>query len=265
MSLSPYQQDITKYNSAARKLAEKGGKPWLHKGKSDIFRVFCKRGALGNISIVNRLNKHWDIDTFIRKSRRNNFNEVAKWIAANVCLATRTFSLSGTQCQIAKDLEISQPTVHRILDLMIRMDVIGHAFPGEDVTRSVVGDKQGVPLNNVYIVREDFGYLAGKTAGDKFKDALAHADEKAQTETATTLKERLATIRSTLWEGTIERRIRNITEGCYRKSVKKLTDRFLASRIILRRMKKRGEDQFLNDRQLERYINSELKYCGFGG
>lgn len=263
--LSEYQLEIVKYNSAARKLADKGGKPWLHKGKSDIFRVFCKRGALGNMSILNRLSRY-NVETFIKKSRRNNFSEVATWIAANVCLATRTFSVSGTQSQIAKDIGVSQPTVSRIIELMLQMDVIGHAFPSQsDPLKSVVGDKQGVPLNNVYVVRDDFGYLAGKTAGDKFVDALNAADEKASTETCTTQKERLATIRSTLWEGTIKRRIAQISEGCYRKTVSKIKDRFLASRIILKRIKKRGEDQFLSEKQIERYINAELKYCGFGG
>ena len=168
--------------------------------------------------------------------------------------------MSGNQSQIAKDIGVSQPTVSRIIELMLKMDIIGHAFPSQsDPLKSVIGGKQGVPLNNVYVVRDDFGYLAGKTAGDKFVEALNAADEKASTETCTTQKKRLATIRSTLWEGTIKRRIAEISEGCYHKTVSKLKDRFLASRIILKRIKQRGEDQ------IERYINAELKYCGFGG
>ena len=64
--------------------------------------------------------------------------------------------MSGTQSQIAKDIGVSQPTVSRIIELMLQMDVIGYAFPSQsDPLKSVVGDKQGVPLNNVYVVRDD--------------------------------------------------------------------------------------------------------------
>lgn len=267
MELTPYQQELTKYNKAAAKKAADGGSPYLHKGKADVFRYFSKNGALTQASIINRLRKYHGIDTFQKQNRRNNFTEVCKWIVANVCLETRTFSSNGTQGQIAKSIGVNQATVSRIIALMIKMGVIRPAFTDSEnpnvQNAGVVGDKDGIPLNNVYVVQDDFCLLAGPTAGAKLITAFQTADEKAEAKTGWTLKERLITVRNTLWEGTIERRIKQITEGCFKKVVAKATDRSRAVQIIMKRMIDRGEDRELTDSQFDRIVNYRLKSCGF--
>ena len=113
------------------------------------------------------------------------------------------------------------------------------------------------------IFRYFFCLLAGLTAVTKLINAFQTADEKAEAKTGWTLKERLNTVRNTLWEGTIERRIKQITEGCFKKVVAKATDRSRAVQIIMKRMIDRGEDRVLTDSQFDRIVNYRLKSCGF--
>lgn len=267
MSTPDYIELITKYNKAAAKAAAEGKQPYLHKGKSDVFRVFMKHGALSHASIINRLKAEHGIDTFLRQNRRNNFNRLCMWIAANVCLETRTFSSNGTQGQIAEAIDVDQSTVSRLLVLLVKMRVISPAFPGDNTPTEkgagLVFDENGLPYNQVYKVENDFGYLAGPTAGMKLEEAFRKADEKAYAKTGWKLHDRLLTVRNTLWEGTIERRTRNITEGCLKRTIAKITDRSRAVQIIFNRMKKRGEHLLLNERELDRMVNARLKSCGF--
>lgn len=112
--------------------------------------------------------KEHGIDTFKRQNRRDNFTKLCLWIAANVCLETRTFSSNGTQGQIAEAIEVDQSTVSRLLELMIKMRVIAPAFMAnmaKPQRRWNGFDKNGIPFNNVYVVLDDFGYLAGSVAG----------------------------------------------------------------------------------------------------
>lgn len=262
-----YLELVTKYNKAAAKAVAEGRQVYLHKGKSDVFRVFMKHGALSHPAIINRISKEHGIDTFKRQNRRDNFTKLCLWIAANVCLETRTFSSNGTQGQIAEAIEVDQSTVSRLLELMIKMRVIAPAFHGKhDQTAKGAGtvfDKNGIPFNNVYVVLDDFGYLAGSVAGLKLEMAFKNADQKAFIKTGWQLHERLLTVRNTLWEGTIERRTKNITTGCLKRTIAKITDRSRAVQIIFERMKKRGEDLLLNEFELDRIINARLRSCGF--
>ncbi|NOI13796.1 hypothetical protein [Vibrio hepatarius] len=267
MSKPDYLELITKYNKAAAKAAANGKQPYLHKGKSDVFRVFMKHGALSHPSIINRLKVDHGIDTFVKQNRRDNMTSLCMWIAANVCLETRTFSSNGTQGQIAEAIGVHQSTVSRLLMLLIKMRVISPAFPGDkDAAANKAGlvfDENGLPFNQVYRVEDDFGYLAGPTAGMKLEEAFRKADEKAYAKTGWNIHERILTVRNTLWEGTIERRTRNITEGCLKRTISKITDRSRAVQIIFNRMKKRGEHLLLNERELDRMVNARLKSCGF--
>jgi predicted XRE-type DNA-binding protein len=267
MSQSDYLELVTKYNKAAAEAAANGKQPYLHKGKSDVFRVFMKHGALSHPSIINRLKADHGIETFVKQNRRNNFKRLCMWIAANVCLETRTFSSNGTQGQIAEMIGVDQSTVSRLLALMVKMRVITPAFTGDkDPTEPKAGlvfDEQGLPYNQVYKVEDDFGYLAGPTAGMKLESAFRKADEKAFANTGWNLHERLLTVRNTLWEGTIERRTKNITQGCLKRTISKITDRSRAVQIIFNRMKKRGEHLLLNGNELDRMVNARLVSCGF--
>lgn len=261
--MSEYTELVQRYNKAAAK----SDKPYLHKGKADVFRVFMKHGALSHPSIVQRLKKEFGIETFIKQNRRNNFKHLCMWIAANVCLETRTFSSNGTQGDIADVLGVNQSTVSRLLALMVQMRVISPAFPGDrDATEEKAGlvyDNDNIPLNQVYKVENDFGYLAGATAGRKLEEAFRKADDKAYANTGWKLHERLLTVRNTLWEGTIERRTKNISNGGLKRTLSKITDRSRAVQIILKRMVKRGEDLLLSEYELDRMVNARLKSCGF--
>jgi hypothetical protein len=227
-----------------------------------------KHGALSHPSIVQRLKKEFGIETFIKQNRRNNFKHLCMWIAANVCLETRTFSSNGTQGAIAEAIGVDQSTVSRLLALMVMMRVISPAFPGdkkptENTKAGLVYDNENIPLNQVYVVENDFGYLAGATAGRKLEDAFRKADDKAYANTGWKLHERLLIVRNTLWEGTIERRIKNISNGGLKRTLSKITDRSRAVQIILKRMAKRGEDLLLSEFELDRMVNARLKSCGF--
>lgn len=235
-------------------------------GLSDVYNVILKHGARSNTGLMNRLYSR-GIDTFRRSSRCRNFDNVALFIVANVDLKTRTFSLNGgTQHQAAVRLGVSQSTISRILALMIKMGVIRHAFNGDNDPRNPRSGliyKQGIPLNNIYYVCDDFGYLAGQTAGDKFVEAFEKADQKAS-ECGLTLVDRILVVRNTLWEGTIERRIKGISTGCLKKTICKLTDRSRAATIIYKRALKRGELVGMTEDKITSYVNILLSKCGFG-
>ncbi|MDG3088126.1 winged helix-turn-helix transcriptional regulator [Vibrio hannami] len=143
--LTPYQQELVKYNHHCEQKWKNGGVPSLPAGLSDVFRVFMKHGARSNIEIISRLERNHEISTFLRGSRRKNFDAVAMWIVANVEKVNGTFAKQGTQQQIAERLGISQPTVSRILELMCKMRVIKPIFPNQEDPSSgsaaVVGDK----------------------------------------------------------------------------------------------------------------------------
>lgn len=272
MSLSEQHQPtylelIAKFNKGIAASIKQNKPAYLPKGKSDVFRVFMKHGALSNQAILSRLYRYHGIDTFKKQNRRNNFTQLCMWIAANVCLESRTFSLHGTQDQIAEVIGVNQSTISRLLELLIKMRVIAPAFSGDhnpdDKKAGLVYDERKIPLNQIYKVLDDFGYLAGKTVGDKLVKAFQNADEKAFEKTKWTLQERLLTIRNTLWEGTIERRIKNITTGCLKRTLSSIKDRSRAAQIIFTRMKKRGEHLLLNEDELNNLINFRLKSCGF--
>ncbi len=267
MSKLDYLQLVTKYNYFARESVKNGGKAYLVKGKSDVFRAIMKHGALSKPSFVQRLYKNHGIDTFKRRNRRDNFTQLCLWITANVSLETRTFSRNGTQGQIAKDIGISQSTVSRLLELAVKMGIISPAFPGDKVATDkkagLVFDGHGLPYNQVYKVEDDFCYLAGPVAGKKLEKAFRDADEKAYAESGWRLHERLLTVRNYLWEKTIERRIAAISEGCFKKTISKISNRSRAVKIILDRMIKRGEHLLLSDIELDRMVNTRLKSCGF--
>lgn len=267
MNLTPYQQELTEYNYHCETAVKNGKIPKIAKGLSDVFRVFSKHGARSNVAILNRLYSNHGIKTFIRGNRRQNFDKVAMWVIANTSLENRTFSTRACQSQIAERLGISQPTVSRILELMCKMRVITPAFCGNNSASSgksgLVSDDSGIPLNNLYRVEDDFGYLAGPRAGRKLEEAFRKADEKACAETGWNLHERLLTIRNTLWEGTIERRIRNITTGCLKKTISKIKDRSRAAEIIFKRMVQRHEHIGLTEHQITKIVNARLASCGF--
>ncbi|WP_240205895.1 helix-turn-helix domain-containing protein [Vibrio sp. CyArs1] len=267
INLSAYQNEITRYSHKAQQAAKNGLEPYLHKGKSDVFRVFVKQGALCNPSIISRSDEPPQ-----RSNRINHFNEICKWIICNVSLHTRTFASSGNQGQIANAIGVSQSTVSRLLQQLHSMNVIKPAFPAkqDELNKSgVVSDNDGIPLPSVWEVTDDFGYLAGNTAGNKLFKAFRKAEQDADQETGATLKERQLVVRNTLWEGTIERRLKNLNDSGLRKVLSKVTDRFRATQIIFKRMVKRGEvealpdDQFKREEAIERLIGQRLKYYGF--
>lgn len=244
----------------------KGDRVSLPNGLSDVYNVFQKHGARSNTGILSRL---WNkgVATFKRDNRCKNFDNVALFIAANVDLKTRTFSLNGgTQQQAAARLGIDQSTFSRYMGLMITMGVIRPAFNGDNDPRNPRSGliyKNGIPLNNIYYVCDDFGYLAGKTAGDKLAQAFKIADEKASVN-GLSLVDRLLVVRNTLWEGTIERRIKGISKGCLKTTLSKITDRSRAAAIIFKRAQKRGELCGMNETAITSYVNVLLKTCGFG-
>lgn len=259
---------LAQYAFWAKKKAEKGEVPRLPAGLSDVFNVFKKHGARANAGILARLRKV-GVDTFHRRSRCKNFDKVAMFIIANVDLETRTFSRNGgTQSQMADMLGMSQSTISRILTLMIQMGVIRHAFlgnsPPSDVKAGLVHDSKSIPLNCIYFVNDDFGYLAGPTAGNKLRDVFTIADDQAVERSGLPLYSRLLIVRNTLWEGTISRRIKNISKGCIKSTIKKITDRSRASSILTKRAERRGDLFGLTDYQVTAYINILLESCGFG-
>lgn len=250
----------------AKAKAAKGQKVFLPSGLSDVFNVIKRHGARGNAGLVNRLASE-GINTLQRSNRCQNFDNLALFILANTDLKTRTFSLNGgTQKQVAEKLGVSQATVSRILSLMISMRVIRHAFCGDnkvnDPKSGLVKSQDGLNLNNIYYVCDDFGYLAGQTAGDKLVKAFNAADER-ETKKGLNLHSRLLVIRNTLWEQTIANRARQISKGCLKTKLQKVQDRSVAANIIMKRAQKRGELINRTEQQITAYINVLLNSCGF--
>ncbi len=257
--------ELTKLAHWAESTHAAGKSVFLPRGLSDVYRVFAKNGARSNRVILDRV-AH--LKTFVRHDRKINFDNVALFIIANVDKNTRTFSLNGgVQSQIAQRLNISQATVSRILSLMIQMRVIRHAFSGDnapnDPKSGLIGDRDNIPLNAIYYVCDDFGYLAGKTAGDKLLDAFKKADVDAS-KSGFNITERLMLVRNTLWDGTIGRRSRGITTAHIKNTIKKITDRSRAAEIVYKRLSKRGDFLCIDSSQIDKIINAVLKSAGFG-
>lgn len=267
-SRTDYSEVIARYNVFAKKAFDEGKKPSLSKGLIDVLRVVHTHNARSNPVLYKRA-KERGLNTFIRSDGNKNFDEIVKWIICNVKPSTRTFSKEGCQSQIAGTLGVSQSTISRMLDKMVVLGMIRHAFVGDndptDSSSGLVRDKSGITLNNIYVVNDDFALLvAGPGAGNKMNIAFAKADEQAELKTGEALFERLLTIRNMLWEGTIERRVANISVGSLRKTIKKVTDRSRATAIILKRAEKRGELIGLADSAIQRLVNIRLDWLGFG-
>lgn len=255
---------LTSLAKWAKDKEAEGKSAYLPSGLSDVFNVISKNGARSNTGIISRLDS-FGINTFIRSDRCLNFDNLCLFILANIDLKTRSFSLNGgVQSQMAKKLGVTQPTVSRLIELLTKMRLIRPAFCGDQSPTEAnrVLDKNGVPLNEIYFVEDDFGYLAGKTAGDKLAVAFSKADEKAS-KSGFCLHDRLIVVRNTLWEGTIERRIKGISEGCLKKTISKITDRSRATAIIQKRAKSRGDLIGMTEDTINKYINIVLKACGF--
>lgn len=54
-----YLELVTKYNKAAAKAVAEGRQVYLHKGKSDVFRVFMKHGALSTLRLSTAFQRTW--------------------------------------------------------------------------------------------------------------------------------------------------------------------------------------------------------------
>ncbi|GLO64110.1 hypothetical protein MACH09_46180 [Vibrio sp. MACH09] len=272
--LTAYEAALIKYDCCPMERLDrwetKGVKPRLTGGFSDAFRVVLKHGARASGCLRHRaivLGMH----TFIRDIFNQNFDNLILFILKNTNTSTRTFSLRATQQQIGNVINVSQPTVSRMLGLCVQLGLLEHAFSGENDSRDPRGglvhdktDAQKRNLNNIYTVTDEFGPLvAGDVAGAKLNKTLQDTDKKAVDAGAGELKVRLGIVRNIAWEATIARRALSISNGTLKKKVKKETDRSRAVNIIVKRLQKRGQHIGMSEKEFSFLVNTMVSHCGF--
>ncbi|MFA0601911.1 hypothetical protein AB4586_20165, partial [Vibrio sp. 10N.222.49.E4] len=88
-------------------------------------------------------------------------------------------------------------------------------------------------------------------------------DKLAIQEGAGSLPARLAILRNTLWEGTIERRNQAIGASSTRQKVQQTNDRSRALSLVVKKMNDEGLDSTLSQQEFELTANTRLKHLGF--
>lgn len=272
--LTEYEATLMSYHrhgEAAFKRWKKTGKVLkLPAGLADLFKAVMRHRAGGSGVLHHRALILGDT-ALLRKDSAATFDDLVLYIIANTDLSTRSFSLRGTQAQIAQVIGKSQATVSRWLARLIRWGALRHAFIGDnlatDPRAGIVhdkGDSAKRNLNNVYVLTDEFGPLmGGQTAGDKLNRAFEQADLIALQEGAGTLPARLAILRGTLWEGTIERRKLAISVTSTKKQLQHADDRSIAAKLIVKKMRKQGLELELSEKEFGLLLNVQLKHCGF--
>ncbi len=272
--LSEYEAALILYHCrpeyALNKWKKSGRPPKLPAGLADLFKSVLRHGARANGTLHHRALMLSDT-VLLRKDSSATFDDLVLYIIANTDLSTRSFSLRGTQAQIADVIGKSQATVSRWLARLILWGGLRHAFIGDnsakDPRAGIVHDKgDGAKrnLNNVYVLTDEFGVLvAGQVAGDKLNRAFEQAEQLALQEGAGSLPARLAILRSTLWEGTIDRRKVAISATSTKKQIQRADDRSIAAKIILAKMRKHRLHNELNEAEFGMMLNARLKHCGF--
>ncbi|PMK74300.1 hypothetical protein BCT92_07195 [Vibrio sp. 10N.261.52.E5] len=250
---------------------KKSGKPpKLPAGLADVFRAVLKHGARANGGLYYQLQRQGSTVLY-RKDAAQTFDHLVLYMICNTCLSTRSFSLRGTQSQIGEVIGKSQSTVSRWFSLLIKCGLLRHAFIGDNLATDPRGglvhdksDGQKRNLNNVYVLTDDFGTLVGgETAGKKLCQEFEAEDKLAIQEGAGSLPARLAILRNTLWEGTIERRNQAIGASSTRQKVQQTNDRSRALSLVVKKMNDEGLDSTLSQQEFELTANTRLKHLGF--
>ena len=248
--------------------ADKNGtkRPLLPKILMKAYNTVNKHGARANPEMM--IDFYFDKSYLQRSNSKSTFDKLVSFIFVNVNLADGSFTkFAGTQKDIAIAIGMSQSTVSRHINEMIRLGWITHAFCGANNPRdpkSGLACKSGIPLNNFYCITDKFPYLLGSKFGDEFLQVMLEARQKADRETGSTREERMSIARSTLHEATIEARAKEITKSTQAKKIKKVSDRSRAVELIVTRLKRTGAIFDMAKEQLERHVNAMLKYCGYG-
>ncbi|UJZ96360.1 MarR family transcriptional regulator [Photobacterium damselae subsp. damselae] len=261
----PLSLELAKYAGWASAKVKQGIKPRLPSGLSDVYNVFRKEGARSNASFLAYLRKI-DLDMFGRASRRDLFDELCKLIVVNTDTRTRSFSNSGTtQKQIAKRLGVDQSTISRMLSDMVKAGLLRHAFIGNNDPRDpkagIVCDKKGIPFNNIYYIEDAFALLAGSTAGNKLIQAFISKDKMETQKSGKGLYQRLLTLRNDIWENTIAKRAKAISDSSIAKRITSAITRSEKVRIAYARLEKRGGLSALTPSEVALQIHGFIKAC----
>lgn len=272
--LSDYEAALVAFHHrpeyALERWKKSGKPPKLPAGLADVFRAVLKHGARANGGLYYQLQRQGSTVLY-RKDAAQTFDHLVLYMICNTCLSTRSFSLRGTQSQIGKVIGKSQSTVSRWFSLLIQCGLLRHAFIGDNLATDPRGglvhdksDGQKRNLNNVYVLTDDFGTLVGgETAGKKLCQEFEAEDKLAIQEGAGSLPARLAILRNTLWEGTIERRNQAIGAVSTRKKVQQTNDRSRALSLVVKKMLDEGLDRTLSQQEFEVTANTRLKHLGF--
>ncbi|AWK83541.1 MarR family transcriptional regulator [Photobacterium damselae] len=265
LTSDPLSLEFAKYAGWASAKVKKGKKARLPSGLSDVYNVFRKEGARSNAGFLAYLKKI-GLELFARISRRNLFDELCKLIVVNTDLRTRSFSNSSTtQKQIAQRLGVDQSTISRMLSSMVKAGLLRHAFIGNNDPRDpqagIVCDKKGIPFNNIYYIEDAFAFLAGKTAGNKLIQAFLSKDENETQESGRGLYQRLLSLRDDVWENTIAKRAKAISDSTIAKKVCSALTRSEKVRIVHQRLDDRGGLSKLTPTEVNHQVNGFIKAC----
>lgn len=265
LTSDPLSLELAKYAGWASTKVKQGKKARLPSGLSDVYNVFRKEGARSNAGFLAYLKKI-GLDMFSRSSRRVLFDELCKLIVVNTDTRTRSFSNSGTtQKQIAARLGVDQSTVSRMLTDMVKAGLLRHAFIGNNDPRDpkagIVCDKKGIPFNNIYYVEDAFALLAGPTAGNKLIQAFISKDKEETQKSGKGLYQRLLTLRNDVWENTIAKRARAISDSSVAKKIVSATTRSEKVRIAHDRLERQGGLSSLTPNEIALQVNGFIKAC----
>ncbi|MEZ8822550.1 hypothetical protein AB6D93_23320 [Vibrio sp. 10N.247.310.23] len=272
--LSDYEAALVAFHHrpeyALERWKKSGQPPKMPAGLADVFRAVLKHGARANGGLYYQLQRQGSTVLY-RKDAAQTFDHLVLYMICNTCLSTRSFSLRGTQSQIGEVIGKSQSTVSRWFSLLIKCGLLRHAFIGDNLATDPRGglvhdktDGQKRNLNNVYVLTDDFGVLVGgETAGKKLYQEFEAEDKLAIQEGAGSLPARLAILRNTLWEGTIERRNQAIGAASTKQKVQQTNDRSRALSLVVKKMLDEGLDRILSKQEFEVTANTRLKHLGF--
>lgn len=272
--LSDYEAALIAFHHrpeyALERWKKSGQAPKLPAGLADVFRAVLKHGARAHGGLYYQLQRQGSTVLY-RKDAAQTFDHLVLYMICNTCLSTRSFSLRGTQSQIGEVIGKSQSTVSRWFSLLIQCGLLRHAFIGDNLATDPRGglvhdksDGQKRNLNNVYVLTDDFGVLVGgETAGKKLCQEFEAEDKLAIQEGTGSLPVRLAILRNTLWEGTIERRNQAIGASSTRQKVQQTNDRSRALSLVVKKMLDEGLDRTLSQQEFEVAANTRLKHLGF--
>ncbi|HIF9180389.1 TPA: MarR family transcriptional regulator [Photobacterium damselae] len=261
----PLSLEFAKYAGWASTKLKQDKKVRLPSGLSDVYNVFRKEGARSNAGFLAYLNKI-GLELFTRISRRNLFDELCKLIVVNTDLRTRSFSNSSTtQKQIAQRLGVDQSTISRMLSNMVKAGLLRHAFIGNNDPRDpqagIVCDKKGIPFNNIYYIEDAFALLAGPTAGNKLIQAFISKDKEETQKSGKGIYQRLLTLRNNVWENTIAKRAKSISDSSIAKKIVSAVTRSEKVHIAHARLERLGGLTSLTPNEIDLQVNGFIRAC----